>query len=69
MADSTLTPEQIFILERYADALNTLATALGQLTADEIVTAAEARAILVRVGVLTEQDIKDIETQKGRISL
>lgn len=64
MADSALTPEIIFTIERYAEALNTLATALGQLTADEIITALEARVILFRVGVLNEQDIKDIEVQK-----
>lgn len=64
MADSTLTPEFIFTIERYAEALNTLATALGQLTADEIITAVEARAILFRIGVLSEQVVKDIEAQQ-----
>lgn len=64
MADNTITPESIFLVERYAEALNTMATALGQLTADEIITAAEARAILFRVGVLNESDVKDAEAQQ-----
>jgi hypothetical protein len=62
--DQPLTPEQIFIIERYAEALNTLATAIGQLVADEVITPVEGRVVLFRLGVLTEQDMKAIEAQK-----
>lgn len=63
MADSPLAPEQIFALGQYAEALNTLAQAIGQLVADEVITPVEGRAVLFRVGVLTEDDIKTIEAQ------
>lgn len=53
MTEDQLTPQQLFELDRFADALNTLATALGQLVADELLTLPEARGVLVRAGILT----------------
>lgn len=58
MADSdALSQQQIFELDRYAEALNTLASAIAQLVADEIITIPEARGILVRAGVLSIEAI------------
>lgn len=59
MADDPLTQQQIFELDRYAEALNTLASAIAQLVADEIITIPEARGILVRSGVLSIEAVDE----------
>jgi hypothetical protein len=59
MADDPLTPQQVFELERYAEALNTLATALSSLVSDELITVPEARSILVRAGVPTIEAVNE----------
>jgi len=54
MVESALTPDRLYLINGYAEALNTLAAALSSLISDEIVTIAEARGILSNVLYLPE---------------